>query len=230
MNSLRESLKECKAILRRVPFLNSLIRNSKYIFAFGVFAWILGGLIPDTAHFAVTLFSSLGRILVFVGLFFTLVRGGADRFIMITSVILSAGALIIIIVELAATIYFASLESYLFLLFFLIVAVNSGKYIKNKRLYGDPKKDDYLETFIDTLSQPSVESEPIVQVETLSRKAPPIPPEAPELQSSEAAPAEVPATPTQTTSPRQSTLQRMPSIGAAPTLERAPRVRLKPKK
>jgi len=254
MNALRKSLMECKAILGKVPFLNNLIRQSKYIFAFGAFAWILGGLIPDTAHFAATLFSSLGRAAVFVGLFFTFVKGEEDRVITIISAIISVGALIIIIVELASTIYFASLESYIFLLFFFVLAVNSGKYVKSKKWYFDSEKDDPQNSFIDTLSHPLAESESTVHVETLSRKAPPAPPEAseppwashaqketlsqktrptppeaPEPPSSEAAQAEVPAETPQTTTPRRSKIQRVPNIGAAPTIGRAPSVRIKPK-
>ncbi|MBT3318265.1 MAG: hypothetical protein HN948_01275 [Clostridia bacterium] len=174
MNALRRSLKECNATFKKVRFLNSLMRQSKYIFAFGAFAWILGGLIPDTAYFAVTFFSSLARPAVFIGLFLTLVRGDEDRFIMIISIIISIGALIIIIVELSAAIYYASFETYLYLFLFFTLAVNSGKYIKNRSWYVDEEeKDDdvYLKAFSDIPSHTSSESTSPIQVKPITRNA-----------------------------------------------------------
>ena len=254
MNAVRRSFKELKAILEKVPILESLTARGKYIFAIGCFAWIIDGLIPDTAHFAVTLFSSTGRIAIFIGLFFTLVRGDEDRFIMITSTIISVGALIIIIVELAAASYLASFESYLFLLLFCTLAVNTAKYKKNKRWYVEDEEDARLMPFTDILSHPSDESESPIQVETLSRKAPlaqpeasaqpmasheqsetplqktsPAQPESPEQPMNETAQTETPAAPKRTAKSDLLKVQRAPSVGAAPSVKRAPRVRLKPK-
>ena len=98
MNAIRQNLKELKPVFEELPLLKKLLEYAKNILVVGCILWVLGGLIPDTAHFAVTFFSSIGRVLLFTGLFFALVRGDEDRFIMGASIFISIFSFIIIII------------------------------------------------------------------------------------------------------------------------------------
>lgn len=167
MDALRSNLRELKSILSKVSYIKTMLAQAKYIFAVGASTWLLGGLLPDTAYFAVTFFSSIGRIVMFIGLFLTLVKG-EDRFIMTMSTIISVGSLIIIIIEIAAVSYLGSFESYLFTILFGGLAINTSKYLNNQWFEEQEKKDAPTEFSSDYLSP--TESDSSIQIETLSQK------------------------------------------------------------
>lgn len=169
MDALRRNLRELKSFLVKVPFIKTMLAQAKYIFAIGASTWLLGGLLPDTAYFAVSFFSSIGRVVMFIGLFLTLVKG-EDRFIMTMSTIISVGSLIIIIIEIAAVSYLGNFESYLFAIIFGGLAINTSKYLNNQWYEEQEKKDDATDAASDYLSP--TESDSSIKIETLSHKDP----------------------------------------------------------
>lgn len=169
MDALRRNLRELESILVKVSFINTMLAQAKYIFAVGASAWLLGGLLPDTAYFALTFFSSIGRIVMFIGMFLTLVKG-EDRFIMTMSTIISVGSLIIIIIEIVAVSYLGSFESYLFAILFGGLAINTSKYLNNQWFEEEEKKDAPIDFSSDYLSP--TESDSSIHIETLSQKDP----------------------------------------------------------
>lgn len=252
MNALRNTLKELKATLEKVPFLKSFLTHGKNIFAVGAVVWFFGGVIPDTAHFAVTLFSTIGRAAVFAGLFFALVKGEDDRSVMITSAAISVGAFIIIIVELSSVIYFGSFESYVFLVLFCMLAVNTSKYIKNDSEQEKPKEDETLEEppAIQTHSifeqqQEQNETQPDndynevpdeeikIKPSYLQTEEPPQPPtQMPEASAPPEKATEqvnIQQIPTQPERPKPLEIQRAPSIGSAPSVGPVPSIKMKPR-
>lgn len=196
MDALRRYLKELKVILVKIPYLKSLLSQSKFLFGAGAFVWLLGSLLPDSAHFGVTFFSSIGRIAMFVGLFLTFVYGDEDRFIMIMSTIISIGCLIIIIIELAAVSYLASFETFLYAAVFGGLAINTSKYLNNQWYEEQKKKDDPTNFFSDNLSPNSSDFDSSIHVENVSNIDPyeqqlpeqPIQFDEPEIPLQEAAP------------------------------------------
>ena len=250
MNSFRQSLKDLKPTLEKISVIKPILAQCRPILFAGCFLWILGGLLPDTAHFAVTFFSSLGRLALFAGLFFAFVQG-EYKFIMIISTVISIGAFIIIIVELAAPVYLSSFETYIFLMLFLSLAVNTSKYIKHVRLYGDSKDNKPIEVPPDYFTQISTEENPVVHIESIpydraSKAAEPAnqpdefraepveqksPPDLPEYKPEIMGPApetEAADAPAQS-KPDPFEIKRAPSIGSAPSVGRAPSIGIKPK-
>ena len=248
MDALRQSLKDIKSTLEKVSILKPLLSQCKPFLTIGCILWILGGLIPDTAHFAATFFSSLGRAALLIGLFFAFVQE-EDRFIMITSVVVSVGAFIIIIIELAAPAYLSSFETYIYLILFCALAVNTSMYIKRKSLNDQPEDKKPAVVSRKYLSQISPEEQTAIHIETI----PDEPPMIYEKQSEQPAKIETPlqsapsANPkpasepiidnkkvktssnSKQSSPGQFEIHRAPSIGSAPSVGPAPSVGTKPK-
>lgn len=165
MDALRRNLKELRVILVKLPLLKTLLVRSKHLLGVGTFLWILGSLLPDTAHFTVTLFCSAGRFAIFIGLFLAFVNA-EYQFIMIISTLISLGCLMVIIIELAAISYLASFETFLFIAIFGGLAINTSKYLNNQWYEEQVKKDKPTSNNSDYIST-SYEPDSSIKIETV---------------------------------------------------------------
>jgi RNA polymerase subunit RPABC4/transcription elongation factor Spt4 len=119
MEALKNTIRVARANFENVAFLKFLTVAGIYIFAGGGLLWLIAGFLPmnPSVYFVKTLLAANGRLLLAIGLFFAVVKGD-ELLLMIFSAVISFGAFVMMIVELAAFGYYAEFESWLFFVLF----------------------------------------------------------------------------------------------------------------